>query len=308
MRSSFKQLNILWEHYFARAGKQKCRIDDVFKSLLRDKIPKDKFFYVTEYWLDQLSSSYATGLTIPPMFDEPAMSYHLILRKTPTFDYIKKIVTQMKYPPTFKVDDYTRMLIKFARRDGIKYEEILLTRAVELVDTEALHNHYPDSCPEEESESPLKDLDVKLMYFFEYLIQDLKSDVNEWISGVLTPLHALLRPINAADEPENYLFISANVYELIEVAELRRKAVGSRFISRNHLMWAFYECGYGLPPKIRKSINLNTDHDDDEDHPPYHVYMTSIKLAESFEEKKLLLEHFVFVILYMKDVDIDDEM
>ncbi|KAK9674084.1 hypothetical protein RND81_12G210000 [Saponaria officinalis] len=106
------------------------------------------------------------------------------------------------------------------------------------------------------------------------------------------------------------LIVCSRVLQIIEVAELRRTALGFRFINRNHLIWAFYECGFGLPLEIRDTLDLPIA---EEDHPPYIIYLTSKNLATSFGfpvgrdgEKKLDLEHFVFSIFYAKDILVEE--
>jgi hypothetical protein len=63
----------------------------------------------------------------------------------------------------------------------------------------------------------------------------VKDDVND----VLFPYAYLLLNVN------NMLPLCGYCDDFIEVAELRRKAEGTRFINRDHFMWAFRERGYG---------------------------------------------------------------
>ncbi|XP_074281221.1 uncharacterized protein LOC141606107 isoform X2 [Silene latifolia] len=98
--------------------------------------------------------------------------------------------------------------------------------------------------------------------------------------------------------------VCAEISETVQVADLRRMSLGSRFIGRSHLIWAFYKLGYALPLEIRNTINV---FDSDEDHPPYHIYMAALKLALRSGEKKMQLDHFVFAVLHSKDIDFDGE-
>lgn len=65
--------------------------------------------------------------------------------------------------------------------------------------------------------------------------------------------------VNVSDVvfPFHYLFFNVNISPLrgkfgpfIEVAEVRRKAEGTRFINRDHFVWAFRESGYGTFSEI----------------------------------------------------------
>ncbi|KAK9674252.1 hypothetical protein RND81_12G221300 [Saponaria officinalis] len=104
--------------------------------------------------------------------------------------------------------------------------------------------------------------------------------------------------------------VCTEISEAVQVADLRRMSLGSRFIGRSHLIWAFYKLGYvlwlstTLPLEIRNTINV---FDSDEDHPPYHIYMAALKLALCSGEKMMQLDHFVFAVLHSKDIDSDGE-
>ncbi|XP_074321585.1 uncharacterized protein LOC141658555 [Silene latifolia] len=292
---------------FAISGEKGCAIDEVCKSIVRKKIDRENYSLVTETDLYDMLSMYDSFLQCAELFKHPyKASISTKNKTTPMQDKIKELISKMELPTRSKVevDEYTRFLINFVRRNTMEVQD-LRDKHMEMIDKEGLHALNPGLFPCG-YEPSFSDITFHLELVLDDLTNWRRDHIRDQLMSATLPLFLVC---------DKSLAIANEVFEIIEVAELRRIALGSRFINRNHLLWAFYECGFGLPPKIRDNLDLPIA---EEDHPPYVIYLASKELATSsttsgFEvehtgekKKKLLLEHFVFSILYAKNI-IDDK-
>lgn len=86
------------------------------------------------------------------------------------------------------------------------------------------------------------------------------------------------------------------VFDLISIAELRRKAEGSRFINRDHFLWAFDERGCGLRTALKDELASRVGA---EDHPPYFIYDIVLRLARA-EYVIPGVNHLAFAVVFGK--------
>ncbi|XP_057546647.1 uncharacterized protein LOC130825435 [Amaranthus tricolor] len=203
-----------------------------------------------------------------------------------------------------KVDQYTDLLIEMFTDRDMKCQEFLIAKAVEIIDIETLYSldahslsfiiQWPNSkrSPHEEFDSLLK---FHLFNFTQWRKEMVKNNVN----GVLFPFSYLLM------NWDNMLPLRGNFDDFIEVAELRRKAEGTRFINRDHFMWAFRERGYELPSMFM-DIAASRNADDKSDQPLYHIYFTTIALSKAGQEP-LQFEHLAFAVVFSNSFGFSNE-
>ncbi|XP_074272956.1 uncharacterized protein LOC141596646 [Silene latifolia] len=302
-----RQMNYLWDQFTIWWNKG-LPFDEVCKLLVHE-IGKDKYSFITEYDVILLLTYYYNqcreGVLLHPSplygvssdeeetdtivssdeeEDDEEKETAIILHD------IKAVVDKIRILDIPKDDDYTRLLIKNFRRDDVTENEtspnIYEPSFADVLKT-VYNTNFQNSCwlPYLSKEGlSWKDI----IRFFECGLLNVSKSMMQLLQDHLPyavqPLFSLCYTKSLELSPE--------VCEVIQVAEIRRIALGSRFISQKHLLWAFYECGYGLPDNLEATINSA-----DEEHPPYHIYVASVKLAVLSEEKVVQLQHFVFAIL-----------
>ncbi|KAL9237373.1 hypothetical protein vseg_011930 [Gypsophila vaccaria] len=290
-----RELNKIWKDV-VNLGKEARPVDEVCNLLMRHTIDHTRYSFVTEGELAQMISFYRSIVEDPSAFHDPYKIFYPGGKTDYMCDIEDALDSMNSFSTLKKVDDYTRLMIMFVR-DIVGYEEKLIEKSLEMLDMDALNNLVEKLQLFSYEENLIPCSKDEFVHHFKYHLQDLfqyvKDRVKYKVVQVMFPLMYLYYP--------RFLVIHPRVYEIIEVAEIRRLALGSRFIRRNHLMWAFYECGYGLPPEITVIKKMNFAN---EDHPPYHIYASSIKLMDYLGETVLQLQHFVFAILYAGDQDI----
>uniref|UniRef100_A0A803KVI7 Uncharacterized protein n=1 Tax=Chenopodium quinoa TaxID=63459 RepID=A0A803KVI7_CHEQI len=128
-----------------------------------------------------------------------------------------------------------------------KCQEFLLAKAVECIDVKALYSLEADA---------IQDLVELNMHSSAHEELDwlIKSDLLELIRvkdrlrTSTIPFSILLHnefELREIVELRYTVPPPLTVFDLISIAELRRKAEGSRFINRDHFLWAFDERGCG---------------------------------------------------------------
>ncbi|XP_074272958.1 uncharacterized protein LOC141596647 isoform X2 [Silene latifolia] len=302
-----KQVDDLWSQ-LSVWGRQGLSVDEVCKLIVHQKIDKDKYSVVTEYDIISLLNDYDNQccenrfLTPSPLYicyeeeDDKKETDTILLD-------IKAVVDKIEILDIAKVDDYTRLLIKIFRGDAVTDNEAL-ANIYEPVFAKALETVYTTDF----QNSPWLPYLSKDGLSHEDIICSFECSLCMILRNVIAPLERhlpkVLDPFYQLCDSRS-LELSPEVCEIIQVAELRRIALGSRFIGLKHLMWAFYECGYGLPVNFWRETNIISD---DGDYPPYHVYVASVKLAMLFGEKVVKLQHFVFAILRWKIIGDGDQV
>ena len=180
-----------------------------------------------------------------------------------------------------QVDQYTDLLIEMFTDRDMKCQEFLIAKAVEIIDIETLYSldahslsfiiEWPDSkrSPHEEFDSLLKfhlfNITLwrkRMVCLFGWAVFT-HSNICSFLSVkfptiIILFMFQVKENVDDATFPFTYLLVHwNNIMPLrghfdyfIEVAELRRKAEGTRFINRDHFMWAFRERGYGTFSEI----------------------------------------------------------
>ncbi|XP_074271986.1 uncharacterized protein LOC141595923 [Silene latifolia] len=261
---------------------------------------------VTQADTDEFISHYYTGC----LYDKnhPIRARYASLpppqrKKNDVFKEIHEVVAKMESPKRRKgdLDDYTRLLMKLASVNSWGKENELADRVMAVINP---------SC--EDWKMIMRGRVLCMIKTEEWRIQGMSSKV----SGTLH--HLVYDSEKCAHDPclvyGNQLcadaprvLVCTDIWDVIEVAQFRCEALGSRFIKRNHLLWAFYELGFGLPTEILAKFNLNIE-DEDRPRPPYHIYLASMKLAKSLGNEIVQLQHFIFAVLFLEDIADDKNL
>ncbi|KAH9626601.1 hypothetical protein KSS87_005452 [Heliosperma pusillum] len=162
--------------------------------------------------------------------------------KDELFKDIAAVVKDIK-PPTLKADELTHWILTLLKGDEPDVESNIIRKTINDILKLPVHSGFHDNF------HPLLD---ELLYTAKHRAKCRLGEVK--------------MPLIEICEPKDHE-MSRVIFEIVEVAELRRMALGARFIGRSHLIWAFYKVGYG-------------------------------------EECAKLL-HFIFAVIYSKDIGID---
>ncbi|XP_074281225.1 uncharacterized protein LOC141606109 isoform X3 [Silene latifolia] len=268
-------------------AKKGTPIDEACKLLVHLMADKDEFSLITENHLADVLRTYTYAS--PALFFRRPDVIKVILPSTDKdqlFDDITEVVRKEELSPAqLTADEYTHWMMTLLREEVTLVEYNLISRAMGEHPMVRLSLLSDDK------------LESDLFCLLLPLLADAKERIKCELINVLQPLYELCNL---------HLYqVCTEISETVQVADLRRMSLGSRFIGRSHLIWAFYKLGYALPLEIRNVINI---FDSDEDHPPYHIYMAALKLALcSGGEKMIQLDHFIYAVLNTKDIDFDEE-
>ncbi|KAH9618003.1 hypothetical protein KSS87_002336 [Heliosperma pusillum] len=276
-RTSNKQMDELHEEVVAQ-GVEACPDYEVGKLIVRLMADKKKYSFVTEVHLAEMLNYYPRKIPTGPIADDQGQGSEKY--EDQVFNDITKVVREMKPSslPILKVDDHTRLLINFLKKESLEEIPGLVREAMARVKPDAVQRFYG-------GDDLFMSLWVLLLGLFSYIRLMLQGH----LSRVIAPLFELYNPA---------YHVSSEIIDIFEVAEIRRMALGSRFVGRSHLIWAIYELGYGLPPKIRHAIEITSI---DKDVPPYHIYVAAMKLAEYLGVENMQLEHFIYAVIFSKE-------
>ncbi|XP_074281222.1 uncharacterized protein LOC141606108 [Silene latifolia] len=298
-RTMDKQLDII----FTEAEKWCAKgtpIDEACKLLIQLTADKDDFSFVTEDQLADMLCFYDIDISCKKFHRLPTVKVILpSTDKDRLFEDITKVVRKVELPPTeLKADEYTHWMMMLLREEVTQVESNLICQAIGDHPMVKLPPPSEDNNPmNKRAQSSEDELLFNLFSLLLNLLVKAKNRMKQELLNVVQPLYALIR-LHQCE-------VCTEISETIQVADLRRMSLGSRFIGRSHLIWAFYKLGYALPLEIRNMINI---FDSDEDHPPYHIYMAALKLAlQSGGEKMMQLDHFIYAVLNSKDIDFDEE-
>ncbi|KAK9674248.1 hypothetical protein RND81_12G220900 [Saponaria officinalis] len=284
-RTLYKQMDKIFTQLQIWA-KKGTPIDEACKLLVQLTANNDEFSFVTENYLADMLCYYA--------FDCPYNKFERPLTpkvnippnvKDQLFDDITEVVRKLELSPTeLKADEYTHWMMTLLKESVTAVEISLINRAIGANPMVKL-GRPSDTLFVEDAFPLLLNMLVKT-----------KDRMRQELFDVVQPLYKVC-------ELHRYK-VCTEISETVQVADLRRMSLGSRFIGRSHLIWAFYKLGYALPLEIRNTINV---FDSDEDHPPYHIYMAALKLALCSGETMMQLDHFVFAVLHSKEIDSNGE-
>ncbi|XP_074281218.1 uncharacterized protein LOC141606106 [Silene latifolia] len=297
-RTLKKQMDIIFTDAVEWA-KKGTPIDEACKLLIQLTADNDDFSFVTENDLADMLCYYAIDIRFkdfqrPPTVRDPFPP----TVKDQLLEDITRVLRKVELSPTeLKADEYTHWMMMLLREEATQVEENLISEAIGDNPMVKLARPSEDNNPMIKQGRPSEDNFMDdLFTFLLRLLTNVKDRMKLELANVVQPLDELCKLHRCKICPE--------ISETIQVAYLRRMSLGSRFIGRSHLIWAFYKLGYALPLEIRNMINI---FDSDEDHPPYHIYMAALKLALQSGEKRMQLDHFIYAVLNSKDIDFDGE-
>ncbi|KAK9706964.1 hypothetical protein RND81_07G164100 [Saponaria officinalis] len=280
-RTSNKQIEALLEEVLAQ-GVKACPDHKVGKLIVRLTADNDKYSFVTEGNLAEMLTYYPCKIPTGCLADDQGHGSEK--NEDQVFKDITKVVRAMNQCslPILKVDDHTRLLTNFLKKESHKEIHGLVCDAMVRVKSDAMERF---------------DEDDDIFGCLWVLLFGLSSNIRLMLQGHLSRVTAPLFELYNA----GLCHIPSEILDIVEVAEIRRMALGSRFIRRSYLIWAFYELGYELPRKIHDAIEEFTP--DDKDVPPYHIYMAAIKIAEYCRGGSMQFEHFLYAVIFSKGED-----
>ncbi|CAO2826295.1 unnamed protein product [Amaranthus hypochondriacus] len=302
-RMVIDQQNKFWEE-LAPMGEKNESVIEFCKWIFYKKVDRERYSLLTEHDLDRMVSRY-----ISLSYEKPYTYYRVEENMKSTIDDdILKAIRKVKLCPRLSVDQYTDLLIEMFTDRDMKCQEFLIAKAVEIIDIEALYSLDAHSLSfiesfmiewQDSKRSPHENFDSLLKFHLFKINLWRKEMVKDDVTDVLFPYAYLLLNVN------NMLPLCGYCDDFIEVAEFRRKAEGTRFINRDHFMWAFRERGYELPSMFM-DIAASRNADDKADQPPYHIYVTAIALSKAVPEP-LQFEHLAFAVVFSNSFGFSNE-
>ncbi|XP_057546650.1 uncharacterized protein LOC130825436 isoform X2 [Amaranthus tricolor] len=298
-RMVIDQQNKFWEE-LAPIGEKNESVFEFCKWIFYKKIDPERYSLLTEHDLGKMVSHYSSL-----SYKKPYTYYRVKENMKSTIDDdILKAIRKVKLCLRLSVDQYTDLLIEMFTDRDMKCQEFLIAKAVEIIDIETLYSldahslsfiiEWPDS-----KRSPHEEFDSLLKFHLFNITLWRKRMVKENVDDATFPFVYLLVHWN------NIMPLRGHFDDFIEVAELRRKAEGTRFINRDHFMWAFRERGYELPSMFM-DIAASRNADDKADQPPYHIYFTAIALSNAGQEP-LQFEHLAFAVVFSNSFGFSNE-
>ncbi|XP_057251202.1 uncharacterized protein LOC125497411 isoform X2 [Beta vulgaris subsp. vulgaris] len=237
-------------------------------------------------------------------------------------DDIQEAIRKAKLFPRLTVDQYTCLLIEMVRGESQEWLDLLLTKAVETIDIasygldassiEDLMGIFTDCSAYEEL---YRDIEFNLLSILICKKTMVQSQAEKSVMpfDLLFKIEFLEGPSSNGDYDSSKVAeyrrraeeasSSVDICDLITVAELRRKAEGSRFITRDHFLWAFDQGGCGLRTAFKDELASRMAA---EGHPPYHIYGTALTLANA-EQQLVQAEHLAFAVVFGKNFDFSEE-
>ncbi|KAL2898149.1 hypothetical protein RDABS01_039931 [Bienertia sinuspersici] len=290
------------------------------KWIVHKKVDQDRYSLLNEYDLATLLSRYENYPDMEPYGDD-YYDYDIEFVESAIGDDIQEAIKKAKFCPRLTVDQYTSLLIGMVRNESDECQDSVLAKALEKIDIKALDG-LDDSSIEDLYGLHIDDSSCSVhKMFYQHIELHLtrilrrKTWMVQWeaICSVM-PFFLLfniqfLKGPSSLGECDRSKIVeyrrrvekshsSVDLVDLIKVAELRRKAEGSRFIKRDHFLWAFDEirCGdaAGLHTAFKDEIASRMVA---EDHPPYHIYETALVLAQA-EQESLQAEHLAFAVIF----------
>ncbi|XP_074281226.1 uncharacterized protein LOC141606109 isoform X4 [Silene latifolia] len=233
-------------------AKKGTPIDEACKLLVHLMADKDEFSLITENHLADVLRTYTYAS--PALFFRRPDVIKVILPSTDKdqlFDDITEVVRKEELSPAqLTADEYTHWMMTLLREEVTLVEYNLISRAMGEHPMVRLSLLSDDK------------LESDLFCLLLPLLADAKERIKCELINVLQPLYELCNL---------HLYqVCTEISETVQVADLRRMSLGSRFIGRSHLIWAFYKLGYG-------------------------------------GEKMIQLDHFIYAVLNTKDIDFDEE-
>ncbi|XP_057546645.1 uncharacterized protein LOC130825433 isoform X2 [Amaranthus tricolor] len=308
-RMVIDQQNKFWEE-LAPIGEKNESVFEFCKWIFYKKVGPERYSLLTEHDLGRMVSRYSSL-----SYEKPYTYYRVEENmKSTVDDDILKAIRKVKLCPRLSVDQYTDLLIEMFTDRDMKCQEFLIAKAVEIIDIETLYSldahslsfiiEWQDSersfIEWQDSEwSPHEEFDNLLKFYLFKIILWRKRMVKYNVNGVFFPFSYILVNWN------NIMPLRGHFDDFIEVAELRRKAEGTRFINRDHFMWAFRERGYELPSMFM-DIAASRNADDKADQPPYHIYLTAVALSKAGQEP-LQFEHLAFAVVFSNSFGFSNE-
>lgn len=304
------------EHDLVHFTNVRGPVYEACKLIVCKKVDHDRYSLLNENDVAALLSMYRSCPDSKPYLD----FYDREFVKSAIDDDIQEAIRKAKLFPRLTVDQYTCLLIEMVRGESQEWLDRLLTKAVETIDIasygldassiEDLMGIFTDC-------SAYEDLNRVIEFNLLSILLCKKTMVQSEAVQSVMPFDLLFK-IEFLDGPDGdydsskvaeyrrravEASSSGDIRGLITVAELRRKAEGSRFITRDHFLWAFDQGGCGLRTAFKDELASRMAA---EGHPPYHIYGTALTLANA-EQQPVQAEHLAFAVVFGKNFDFSEE-
>ncbi|KMT10418.1 hypothetical protein BVRB_5g115480 isoform A [Beta vulgaris subsp. vulgaris] len=288
------------------------------KWIVCKKVDHDRYSLLNENDVAALLSMYRSCPDRKPYLDFDDKE----VVKSAFDDDIQEAIRKAKLFPRLTVDQYTCLLIEMARGESQEWLDLLLTKAVETIDIasygldassiEDLMGIFTDCSAYEEL---YRDIEFNLLSILicKKVMVQREAQQSVMPFNLLFTIEFLEGPSSLGDFDSSKVAeyrcrdeeaaSSVDIWDLIKVAELRRKAEGSRFITRDHFLWAFDQGGCGLRTAFKDELASRMAA---EGHPPYHIYRTALTLANA-EQQPIQAEHLAFAVVFGKFFDFSEE-
>lgn len=318
-RIVYDQRSKFWdelEHDLVHFTNVRGPVYEACKLIVCKKVDHDRYSLLNENDVAALLSMYRSCPDSKPYLD----FYDREFVKSAIDDDIQEAIRKAKLFPRLTVDQYTCLLIEMVRGESQEWLDRLLTKAVETIDIasygldassiEDLMGIFTDC-------SAYEDLNRVIEFNLLSILLCKKTMVQSEAVQSVMPFDLLFK-IEFLDGPDGdydsskvaeyrrravEASSSGDIRGLITVAELRRKAEGSRFITRDHFLWAFDQGGCGLRTAFKDELASRMAA---EGHPPYHIYGTALTLANA-EQQPVQAEHLAFAVVFGKIFDFSEE-